>query len=443
MRTWGRQFALPRSFSSRLALIAVGALVIRAAYVLVIMPHVQLGPDATWYALQASTVADGKGYLDPARYYGFRGAVATASFPPLWPSLLAVVNKIGADTRQAYELTGAAVGTGTVVLTGLLGRRVRDPKVGLVAAALVAASPFLIAADGSLMSDSVFVLLITAAVLLSYAASDNPTPVRWLVLGVVLGIAALARSDALVLGPLLIVTVVWRVRAAPWIRRITLGLIAIAAMVVVLVPWTIRNISSLDDTVVLSNNSGSLLEGANCSATYGGKELGRWDLRCLHYVGAPGLSEAAAARKARDHGIRYARDHPSRLPLVASVRALRVWGLYDPVRQSRAEAVETRQEGWQVVGWVYWIVLLPFAVAGGLLLRRRAVDLAPMLAVIAGVTLLAVLSWGNQRFRLPAEPVVLVLAGVGLEAAVVALARRRRSDERDGSRSVNAVNAGS
>ena len=65
-----------------------------------------------------------------------------------------------------------------------------------------------------------------------------------------------------------------------------------------------------------------------------------------------------------------------------------------------------------------------------------------MLAVIAGVTLLAVLSWGNQRFRLPAEPVVLVLAAVGLQAAVVALARRRRSDERDGSRSVHAVNAG-
>jgi CHASE2 domain-containing sensor protein len=128
---------------------------------------------------------------------------------------------------------------------------------------------------------------------------------------------------------------------------------------------------------------------------------------------------------------------------VASVRALRVWGLYDPVRQSRAEAVESRQEDWQVVGWAYWIVLLPFAVAGGLLLRRRAADLAPMLAVIAGVTLLAVLSWGNQRFRLPAEPVVLVLAAVGLWAAVVALARRRRSGERDASRSVSAVNAGS
>ena len=292
------------------------------------------------------------------------------------------------------------------------------------------------------MSDSLFVMLITAAVLLAYAASGNPTPTRWLALGTVMGIAALARSDALVLGPLLIGAVAWRVRAASWARRIAFGLLAIAAMVVVLVPWTVRNFNAFDDTVVVSNNSGSLLEGANCSATYAGKELGRWDLDCLRFVGQPGLSEAESARKARDHGIRYARDHLGRLPLVASVRALRVWGLYDPIRQSRADAVESRHEGWQVLGWAYSVALLPFAVAGGLLLRRRGQDLAPMLAVIFGVTLLAVLSWGNQRFGLPAEPVVLVLAVAGLQAAAAALARRRRSDERDASRSPNAANGG-
>jgi 4-amino-4-deoxy-L-arabinose transferase-like glycosyltransferase len=442
VRTWTRHLALPRSFSGCLALIAAGGLAIRAAYVLVIMPRVELGPDAIWYALQASTIADGKGYLDPARYFGSGVSVATASFPPLWPSVLAVVNKIGADSERAYELTGAVVGTGTVVLTGLLGRRVLSPKAGLVAAALVAASPFLVAADGSLMSDSLFVLLITAAVLLAYAALDNPTPARWLLLGAVLGVAALARSDALVLAPLLIGAVAWRVRAASWPRRITFALLAVAVMVVVLVPWTIRNINAFDDTVVLSNNSGSLLEGANCSATYAGKELGRWDHGCLRFVGQPGLSEAESARKARDHGIRYARDHLSRLPLVASVRALRVWGLYDPIRQSRDEAVESRHEGWQVLGWAYSVVLLPFGVSGGLLLRRRGQDLAPILAVVAGVTLLAVLSWGNQRFRLPAEPVVLVLAAAGLQAATAALARRRRSGERDASRSRNAANGG-
>jgi hypothetical protein len=65
-----------------------------------------------------------------------------------------------------------------------------------------------------------------------------------------------------------------------------------------------------------------------------------------------------------------------------------------------------------------------------------------MLAVIAGVSVLAVLSWGNQRFRLPAEPVVLVLAAVGLQVAVGALARRRRSGEPDASRSFNAPNSG-
>ena len=79
-------------------------------------------------------------------------AVATAGFPPLWPALLAVVDKLGADGDRAFELTGAVLGAGTIALTGLVGRRVAGPRIGLVAAALVAVCPALIAADGSLMS---------------------------------------------------------------------------------------------------------------------------------------------------------------------------------------------------------------------------------------------------------------------------------------------------
>jgi hypothetical protein len=55
----------------------------------------------------------------------------------------------------------------------VLGRRIAGAKVGLGAAALVAASPFLVAADGSLMAEALFVLLITAAVLLAYARSHG------------------------------------------------------------------------------------------------------------------------------------------------------------------------------------------------------------------------------------------------------------------------------
>jgi 4-amino-4-deoxy-L-arabinose transferase-like glycosyltransferase len=428
-----RPLRMPASFAGRLALVVAAGLAVRIAYVVVVMPHVTLGFDSVWYGLQAGTIADGKGYINPAAYFGYGGSVATANFPPLWPTVLAGIYKLGGHTARSFELVGCVLGAGTGVLAGLLGRRLAGSTAGVLSAALVGASPFLIAADGSLMAESLFVLLMTGGVLLAYAASDRPTPVRWLTLGAVLGLAALTRSDGLLLGPLLVVVVAWRARTLPAAKRFARATLAIGAIVAVVAPWAVRNSAALGEPVVLSSNSGSLLEGANCSATYGGADLGGWAGACLQFTDAPHVVEADASRRARDHAIRYARAHLGRLPLVGTVRALRIWGLYDPVEQSRAEAVESRPRVWQLLGWAYSLVLLPFAVTGALRLRRQSVDLRPLLAIVAGVTVLAVLSWGNQRFRLAAEPAVLVLAAVGTLAAVERI--RHRAPNRVAARS--------
>ena len=89
-----------RRFARRLAVVAVLGLVARIAYVLVIGRHLTLGFDAIWYELQAGTVASGKGYVDPDSYYRLGHLVPTANFPPLWPIVLAVANRLGIDTRD-------------------------------------------------------------------------------------------------------------------------------------------------------------------------------------------------------------------------------------------------------------------------------------------------------------------------------------------------------
>ena len=412
----------PRSWAARLLLVVAGGLAARIAYVLLVMPHVELGFDAIWYWFQSSTIADGAGYLDVETYFQSGGAVATAGFPPLWPALLAVVDKVGVDGDRAFELTGAVLGAGTVALTGLVGRRVGGPRIGLLAAVLVAVCPALIAADGSLMSESLYVPLVTLAVLVAYEADRRPVLAWAAALGGVLGLAALTRGDALLLAPVFILVVAWRTRA-PWTRRLVFAGIACVALVVVVTPWTIRSSRALGEVVLVSSNSGSLLEGANCRSAYEGEMIGLWDPECLHFTRRPGLTEAeysSRARSPRDHV--PPREHLGDLPEVLVMRALRLAGLYEPVTQARSEAIESRDADWQIVAWAYWIVLLPFAAAGAVWLRRRGADIGPLLAVIAGVLLIGMLSWGNQRFRLAAEPAVLVLAAAG----VLGAARRVR-----------------
>jgi hypothetical protein len=62
--------------------------------------------------------------------------------------------------------------------------------------------------------------------------------------------------------------------------------------------------------------------------------------------------------------------------------------------------------------------LVPFAVAGGVLLRRRRVPITPLVAQFAIVTLTAAAIYGLVRFRVPAEVSLVVLAAVALDAVI-------------------------
>ena len=288
--------------------------------------------------------------------------------------------------------------------------------MGLLAALLVAACPMLIAADGSLMSESLYVALITAVALGAYWALDGSSPWRFASVGLLVGLAALTRADALFLAPILACALAWRVRGRSPARRVALGAVLLCAMVVVLVPWVVYSSSRMGGTVLLSSNSGNMLEGANCAGTYHGKLLGAWDARCLRNK-PPQVSELEWASESRGVAVDYARGHAVDLPLVAATRVMRVWGLWSPVDQARLEAIETRSVPWQIFAWGYDLVILVLAVVGAALLVRRGTELAPLVAIVAAVVVTAALSNGNQRFRLAAEPVVAVAAAVAILAA--------------------------
>jgi hypothetical protein len=120
-------------------------------------------------------------------------------------------------------------------------------------------------------------------------------------------------------------------------------------------------------------------------------------------------------------GRRYVADHAGRLSVVVPVRVMRLWGVYDPFGQSRLEAVESRNATWQVVSWATYLPIAALAGYGLVLVRRRGTRLLPLIAVLLSVTATAALVYGKQRFRIAAEPVLLVAAAV----AIVHIAARR------------------
>jgi hypothetical protein len=124
-------------------------------------------------------------------------------------------------------------------------------------------------------------------------------------------------------------------------------------------------------------------------------------------------------------------DHVGRLPLVVVARELRVFGAWLPVAQAHLEAIETRNQTWQLVGAVYAAVVSVLAAVSVFATRVRA-RLVPLLGVVVAAALVAALTYGNQRFRLMAEPAIAVLASLTLVGRRARRAPASAADESTG-----------
>ncbi len=413
-------------FGLLLGVIGLVALAIRVAFVLIVDPDVPSIGDATAYHLLGTNLADGLGYIRPFDLLLLGESRPTAEYPPLHPLLLSIFSSLGASGVVAQRLLLSAVGAVGVVVVGLLGRRVAGDLVGLVAAGVAATYPMLFLSEAILMAETLYALLVTTAILLAYRAAEMPTPRSFAILGVVIGIAALARAEALLLVPLIAVPLAL---TRPSGRRQVLAAVTVLATMATIAPWTVRNAATFGAFVPVSNNVGTALDGANCDQTYAGAQKGLWLFPdCFEGFDLTEIDEAEAAAFHRDEGLHYVRRHLGAVPGVVAVRLLRTWGLYSPADQIRFESLEGRPIRWQTLGTrMYW-AMLPLAVAGAMLLRRRRRLVWPLLMTGVMVTFTAAATYGQQRFRVAAEPAILVLAAVAIVAIATRLASVLRAD---------------
>ena len=387
----------------------------RVLYVEWFSSHIHTGLDSIWYQLVAATLRSGDGYIDPGKFFSDEHrAVATAFRPPAYPAFLTATSRLFDGSTHTFQIAGCVAGVVTIVLIAFLGRRVGGTTVGLIAAAIASIYPVFLAIDAAVMSETVYVPLVTGAVLAAYAAIDRPTLPRWIVLGGLTGAAILTRADGLIVAPLLIVPSAWLVREVALPRRALLASTAIAACLLAVTPWVIRNHHQLDTTSIATLQTGTALAGANCPATYYGDRIGSWSFECTQRPRQDTRTETAVNDELIRDARTYALDHVERLAIVAPARVLRLWGLTDPVDQARLDAIESRNERWQLVSWLAYLPVAGLAIYGFLLLRKRNVQVIPLIAVIAGVTASAALIYGAPRFRASAEPVLMVAAAVAV-----------------------------
>ncbi|HEY2601395.1 MAG TPA: glycosyltransferase family 39 protein [Thermoleophilaceae bacterium] len=403
-----------RPFWLLLGVITAIGCVARVAYILLVARHITVQGDALTFHLLANLLAQGHGFV-AAQPYALQGIVEpTAEHPPLYPLILAGVSWIGETSYTAHRLASALMGTGTVFAIGVLGRRVAGERVGLVGAAVAALYPILIVTDGTLLSESLYGLLIALTLIAAYRLLDKPSLWRAAALGGLCALCALTRAEASLLLLLLVIPLAWRGGRALRGRRIAVGVVA---FFLVLAPWLIRTWIAFNQPVWISTNSGTLIGGANCRQTYYGDQIGLWRIDCLKLAHGTEAHKAAIWRR---QGIDFARDHAGRVPIVAAVRVLRVWDFYRPNQGANYETLEQRDLRTEQIGLGVYYALLPLALYGAVLLRRNRWSLYILLTAPILVTISAAIGYGITRLRMAAEVSLVVLAAV----AVVALLER-------------------
>jgi 4-amino-4-deoxy-L-arabinose transferase-like glycosyltransferase len=410
-----------RTFALGLATITAIGAAWRLAYLAVAkLGHPLLLNDSLYFSIQAGLNSEGKWFKEALS--GLPGA----EHPPLTSLYLTPWSLGSGDNTDWQRFAMTLVGIATIAVIGLVGRRLGGPRVGLVAAAIAAVYPNLWINDPLVMSESLACLLVSLALLVALQLDRRPGVWRALLLGTIVGLAALTRSELVLLAVGFAPLAWWR--APTFRRRPLLPVAVLAATIVMLSPWVIYNATRFDRTVLLSTNDGSTLLGANCDSAYY-HDVGGWDIRCLAPVPNEDTVDASVRSAERRHlAFEYARDHLSRLPVVVVARvgrAVDVYGLGALVALDRGE----EKAAWAVwAGIVCFWVLAVAAVFGWQALgrgeetrRSRWWLTIPLLTAL--VTSIAF--YGAHRIRAPAEPAIVLLAAVAMVRAWERIGARR------------------
>ena len=378
---------------------------------------VRVWGDAYFYHWQGRLLAEGRGFVQPMVFLGSGEALPAADHPPLYTLVLAGASLLGATSFLAHALVSVALGTAAVVAVGLVGREVAGRRAGLVAAAIAAVYPHFWVNDGQVMSETVAILTAAVASLAAYRFWRRPRPATAVALGLACGISALARAETVLLLGLVVLPLCLLARPLPLRRRLGLLAAAGATAAAVVAPWVAYNVSRFERPVFLSSGLEVTLAVSNCDETYRGPLRGFWYMPCITRLAPPAGDQSERAPYYRRVALDYASAHRSELPGVVAARLGRAWGLYRPAQQLDLDVIEGRERPISVVGLGAFYLLGAGALAGAAVLRRRRVPVFPLAALPVVVSVAVAMTFGNTRYRAPAEVALVVLFAVALAAA--------------------------
>lgn len=375
--------------------------------------------DQISYHNLALRINDGYGFTFGVGWWPLTAANApTAHWSYLYTTYVAFMYKLFGPNPIVPRLFQAViVGILQPYLAYLIGRRIFNTIVGLIAAAFTAVYIYFIYYAAALMTEPFYITLILASlyVTILMADSEKKRDIKWaLALGFLLGLIVLLRQLYLLIIPFQLLWLMWarykRDRWFPLAEAILVGIVIVAMVL----PFTYSNYKRFNRFVLLNTNAGYAFFWANHPA-YGTRFIPiRDDYTQLvpEELLSQNLDEAALDQELLKLGLSFITDDPGRI-IQLSISRIPIYFMFWPSTESGMVSNVTRVASFGL--------LLPFMVYGVFLALRRnwswallqhPIFLLLMFALL--YTGIHLLSWALIRYRLPVDAVLLIFAGYGL-----------------------------
>ena len=390
--------------------------------------------DEYYYLETATEIARGNGHA--------RGGRSHAAWPPAHSYFLALFIDPDAppEARRAVPLlrAEAALGTLLVLFIALLGTALFDRRTGLLAGLVAALYPTFVAFSNFIWSETLFLLLLTAA-LWSAVCVERTRRFAWVVVsGLLFGAAGLTREVAILIAGGVAVWWVTTARAereagGESVKRAGLQAVLMLSLAAAcILPWTWRNYRLLGRFVPVSSVSWMAIRQGNTFAKddWTRPPLGRARNFVKEYYADP--DEAGRIDRARAEALELIRAEQPTWALKKLVRNTAMLfnpdsflfkkisrGAYPSAGLGAVRAVLVAS----VLSYVAVVVAGVIGIAGARGRGRRMLALG-----VAGIVVaLHLLALASPRYRLPILPLLIVFGShAALHRSELVITRRAR-----------------
>ena len=410
---------MDRRRSRRLVLVATcAALALRLVFSLAYWTGKPLTHDEREYLSLADSLARGRGFT-----YSNGGEGGTAprfGRAPGYPTFLALfrVPSSAGAAPASVKVVQSMIGAVAVLLLAAIAGRAAGPRVAAITAWMAAVYPSLVFMPAYVLSEALYVPLALMTVLLLMNAASMDTLKdeastarehlrRSVAAGVAAGIATIVRPAMLLYLPL---AALWLARR----RQVALAVAVAVAAVLVIAPWTLRNLQHYGRFVMIASEGGVTFWTGNHPLARGegdlaaNPELKRAEIafRAAH----PGLTAEQLEPLYYRDALRHIRNHP-----LAWLALLARKAFYTVVPIGPSYTLHSTRYLFATV--VPYAFLAPLAIAGFVLISRHGRPPEPLYLLGVSVVLTSLIFFPQERFRLTViDPLVLVGAAAALAA---------------------------